>query len=69
VLFIVAWERAKYKRFESKNFKESFSFIGRAPWLMLFPGAALCAFSVLFNRVGDALHDLLDPHYAGSELE
>jgi ABC-type dipeptide/oligopeptide/nickel transport system permease subunit len=49
--------------------KESFSYIGRAPWLMLFPGAALCVFSVLFNRVGDALSDWLDPRYTGGEFQ
>jgi peptide/nickel transport system permease protein len=36
-------------------------FLTTAPWLAIFPGAAiaLCVFS--FNMLGDALRDTLDP--------
>lgn len=40
------------------------AFFGRAPWLMIEPGAAI-AISVLgFNLLGDGIRDLLDPHGA-----
>jgi peptide/nickel transport system permease protein len=41
-------------------------FMTTAPWLAIFPGAAisLCVFS--FNMFGDALRDLLDPRLRGS---
>ena len=32
-----------------------------APWLMAFPGLAICITVVIFNRWGDALRDVLDP--------
>ena len=32
-----------------------------APWLVLFPGLALCVLVLAFNLFGDALRDFLDP--------
>ena len=32
-----------------------------APWLVLFPGLALCILVLAFNLFGDALRDFLDP--------
>jgi len=32
-----------------------------APWMMLFPGAALLLTTLAFNLVGDGLRDALDP--------
>ena len=32
-----------------------------APWLMIFPGAAIFISVVIFNLWGDALRDVLDP--------
>ncbi|QIB68008.1 ABC transporter permease [Aminipila butyrica] len=31
------------------------------PWLMIFPGIAICAVVVVFNLLGDCLRDILDP--------
>lgn len=40
---------------------ESMTFMDRAPWLMIFPGLALAVCVFLFNSLGDALRDYLDP--------
>ncbi len=37
------------------------SYMDRAPWLMLFPGAAIAIAVLGFNLLGDALRDALDP--------
>jgi peptide/nickel transport system permease protein len=42
---------------------EALSFIGSAPWLIVFPGLILCLFSFLFNRAADLLTDYFDPTY------
>lgn len=31
------------------------------PWLMMYPGLAICIVVVLFNLLGDSLRDILDP--------
>jgi peptide/nickel transport system permease protein len=41
-------------------------FLQRDPWLMLAPGAALCATVVALNLLGDALRDSLDSRLRGS---
>jgi peptide/nickel transport system permease protein len=41
------------------------SFMYRAPWMALFPGAAISLAVFGFNMVGDALRDLLDPRLRG----
>jgi peptide/nickel transport system permease protein len=33
----------------------------QAPWMLLFPGAALSLTVYAFNMMGDALRDVLDP--------
>ena len=38
------------------------SYIGRAPWLSIFPGIALVYTVLGFNLMGDGLRDILDPH-------
>ena len=38
-----------------------------SPWLMIFPGAAICATVIVFNLLGDALRDVLDPRHAGPD--
>lgn len=38
-----------------------------SPWLMIFPGAAICLTVVVFNLLGDALRDVLDPRHAGPD--
>ena len=36
-------------------------FLGTAPWLAIFPGAAIALTVLAFNLVGDGLRDALDP--------
>lgn len=43
---------------------EGRQFIQNAPWMMLYPGAAIFVVVVVFNLLGDALRDLLDPRDA-----
>jgi len=31
------------------------------PWLMVFPGIAICVVVIIFNLLGDCLRDILDP--------
>ena len=40
---------------------EGRQFIQNAPWMMIYPGAAIFIVVVVFNLLGDALRDLLDP--------
>ena len=35
-------------------------FIQSAPWMMIYPGAAIFVVVVVFNLLGDALRDVLD---------
>ncbi len=37
------------------------SFLTRAPWLLLFPGAAISITAIGFNLLGDGLRESLDP--------
>ena len=43
---------------------EGRQFIQSAPWMMIYPGAALFVVVAVFNLLGDALRDLLDPRDA-----
>ncbi|MEG1867940.1 MAG: ABC transporter permease [Clostridiales bacterium] len=40
---------------------EGRSYMLTAPWLMIFPGLAICFVVVIFNLFGDSLRDILDP--------
>jgi peptide/nickel transport system permease protein len=40
---------------------DSTKFIRQAPWLLLFPGAAIVVSAVGFNLLGDGLRESLDP--------
>lgn len=40
---------------------EGRQFIQNASWMMIFPGAAIFTVVVVFNLLGDALRDVLDP--------
>ncbi len=40
---------------------EGRQFIQSAPWMMIYPGAAIFIVVVIFNLLGDSLRDLLDP--------
>src|SRR5262245_25930853 len=42
------------------------SFMYHAPWMALFPGAAISVAVFGFNMFGDALRDLLDPRLRGA---
>ncbi|MGI6109006.1 MAG: nickel transporter permease [Eubacteriaceae bacterium] len=35
------------------------------PWLMIFPGLAICIVVIVFNLFGDSLRDILDPKNQG----
>ncbi|AEF96950.1 ABC transporter permease [Methanotorris igneus] len=41
--------------------KESVTYIDTAPWMMIFPGLVLSFCVLMFNTIGDALRDILDP--------
>lgn len=45
---------------EGKNYMQT------APWLMVYPGAAILITVVIFNLLGDSLRDILDPKRAGT---
>ena len=38
------------------------NFVYSAPWIMLFPGLAICMSVMGLNFIGDGLRDFLDPH-------
>lgn len=40
---------------------EGRQFIQNAPWMMIYPGAAIFVVVVVFDLLGDALRDILDP--------
>ena len=40
---------------------EGRQFLERAPWIAIFPGAAISLVVLAFNLLGDALRDVLDP--------
>ena len=40
---------------------EGRAFITTAPWLMLYPGLAIFVVVVVFNMLGDAVRDVMDP--------
>lgn len=37
------------------------NYITKAPWILIFPGLAICLTVLSFNLIGDSLRDLLDP--------
>jgi peptide/nickel transport system permease protein len=43
---------------------EGRKFMTSAPWIALFPGAAMCLTVVGLNLLGDGLRDALDPRLA-----
>jgi peptide/nickel transport system permease protein/nickel transport system permease protein len=40
---------------------EGRSYMFDCPWLMVFPGMAICIVVIIFNLLGDCLRDILDP--------
>lgn len=37
------------------------NYITKAPWILIFPGVAICLTVLSFNLIGDSLRDLIDP--------
>lgn len=37
------------------------NYIARAPWILIFPGLAICLTALSFNLIGDGIRDLIDP--------
>ena len=37
------------------------NYLTKAPWILLFPGCAICVTVIAFNMIGDGLHDWFDP--------
>jgi peptide/nickel transport system permease protein len=37
------------------------NYISKAPWILIFPGLAICVTVLSFNLIGDSLRDLVDP--------
>jgi len=44
------------------------SYMQRAPWMAIFPGAAISLAVFGFNMLGDALRDILDPRLRGTGI-
>jgi peptide/nickel transport system permease protein len=44
------------------------SYMQRAPWMAIFPGAAISLAVFGFNMLGDALRDVLDPRLRGTGI-
>jgi peptide/nickel transport system permease protein len=42
------------------------TFMERAPWLAIFPGAAITIAVLGFSLLGDAIRDVLDPRLRGT---
>lgn len=40
---------------------EGRAYLFDCPWLMIFPGMAICIVVIIFNLLGDCLRDILDP--------
>lgn len=47
---------------------EARGFTEDAPWIAIFPGAAIMIAVLGFNSLGDGLRDILDPRYLGTGL-
>ncbi len=41
------------------------NYITKAPWILIFPGAAICLTVLSFNLIGDGLRDLVDTRRKG----
>jgi peptide/nickel transport system permease protein len=41
------------------------NYINKAPWILIFPGVAICLTVLSFNLIGDSLRDLIDPRRKG----
>jgi peptide/nickel transport system permease protein len=41
------------------------NYISKAPWILVFPGLAICITVLSFNLLGDSIRDILDPRQRG----
>ena len=41
------------------------NYITKAPWILIFPGVAICLTVLSFNLIGDSMRDLVDPRRRG----
>ncbi|HEV7247199.1 MAG TPA: ABC transporter permease [Shinella sp.] len=41
------------------------NYITKAPWILIFPGFAICLTVLSFNLIGDSMRDLVDPRRRG----
>ena len=41
------------------------NFLDQAPWMAMWPGAAIFSLVLAFNLFGDGLRDALDPRHRG----
>ncbi|MCO4319156.1 ABC transporter permease [Phyllobacterium sp. 21LDTY02-6] len=41
------------------------NYITKAPWILIFPGLAICLTVLSFNLIGDSLRDIVDPRRKG----
>lgn len=41
--------------------QDGLGYVNNAPWMFLFPGLILAAYSIMFNVIGDSLQDRLNP--------
>ena len=46
---------------------EGRAYLLNCPWLMVFPGLAICIVVIIFNLIGDNLRDILDVRQETSE--
>ena len=50
-------------------FNEGRAYMVDCPWLMIYPGLAICIVVVVYNLLGDSLRDILDSRSSIEELE
>lgn len=48
---------------------EGRAYLLNCPWLMVFPGLAICIVVIVFNLIGDNLRDILDVRQETSETK
>ena len=51
------------RRLGADAFRHAADFYREAPWMIIFPGIAICLAVFAFNLFGDSLRDYLDPKF------
>ena len=49
-----------------KDLADAQEFFRHAPWMVIFPGAAISLTVLSFNMLGDAMRDIFDPRLRGT---